>query len=168
MGAEASGESGERLLQRAGSKGAWGRAGCPEQRLNSSENWFLQEASPVTGNPLFWGRFSLHRASGLSEDEVAIEVSEHLYGRLPGFSARGPAFSPLRAESLRAFRGTLQGLSPIWQFLQDAYTSSSSKIKEVTKCTMCQHIQQLPHAFPILLGALRSNTNAAAEMCFAK
>ena len=123
---------------------------------------------PCDRKPIVLRKVQPARASGLSEDEVAIEVSEHLYGRLPGFSARGPAFSPLRAESLRAFRGTLQGLSPIWQFLQDAYTSSSSKIKEVAKCTMCQHIQQLPHAFPILLGVLRSNTNAAAEMCIAK
>lgn len=138
MASESPVELGAKLLQRGGSQGGGGRAGCPEQRLNSSENWFLQlprrpalwqethcseAAEPALGMGTIW-RSGGHR-----------EVSEHLHRRLPGSSARGRCFSPLTLESLCAFPGTLQGLSPSWRFLQDAHTSSSFTIKEVTTQT---------------------------------
>lgn len=85
------------------------------------------------------------------------EVPKHLPGLLPGSFAKGQEFAPLRVESSVSTLGTLRGLYFIWQFLQDAYTSISLEIREVTYSS-----------FPNLLSTYGSNTKAAAEHGFMK
>lgn len=127
----------------------------PEQRLNPSENPLCR--SP--GSQPCGRKFIVLQSS---QSELGIrnvcrggrqrEVPEHLQRRLPGSSARGRGLSPLRVESFSvSTTGIMQGLSPTRQFLQDAYTSSPLKSREVTNGPMCQYFQQLRKAFSILV-----------------
>lgn len=145
---------GERDLQRGGSQRQRKKGRVPEQRLNPSEN---PPCRSPGGQPCGRKFIVLQSAQSILGIRNVCrggrqrEVPEHLQHRLPGSSARGRGLSPLRVESFSiSTTGIVQGLSPTQQFLQDAYTSSSLKSREVTNGPMCQYFQQLRKAFPLL------------------